>query len=65
MIDNRELCACVLKVLRQHGEAAEALIIRARQRPGTPGDEAGVSTWLAIATRMDQLVAGPADVVPN
>ena len=62
---DRELWGCALQVLRQHGDAAPKFIAERVSALASAGDELGVSTWLAIATRMDQLVAGPADFVPN
>ena len=62
---DRELWGCALQVLRQHGEAAPKLIAGRVTALASAGDEIGVSTWLAIATRMDQLMVGLKDGAPS
>jgi hypothetical protein len=52
-------------VLRQHGENARAFVAHRVGALAAAGDEAGVMTWMAIATRMDLLVADPAESLPS
>lgn len=57
-IGERELWACAIEMLRQHGEDAP---VRVAARIGAmvlAGDTAGIATWKAIAHRLDQLAKG-------
>jgi hypothetical protein len=62
---DRELWGCALQVLRQHGERAPDFIAERVSALASAGDQLGVSTWLAIATRMDQLVTEPGEGLPS
>lgn len=55
MIDERELWACAHQVLRQHGDYTDSFIAQRVGELAKRGDESGVATWRAIASRVDQL----------
>lgn len=59
MTSDRELWACAAHVLQRHGEAAVAFVSDQIATLARAGDEAGVKTWLAIASCMDALTERP------
>lgn len=56
MIDDRELWACALAVLRQHPDDAEVFTAERLGALAQAGDEAGLNVWLEIAQRINRLV---------
>jgi hypothetical protein len=59
MTSDRELWVCAVRVLQQHGEAAVAFVSDRVATLARAGDEAGVRTWLVIASRIDALTDRP------
>lgn len=59
MTNDRELWACAVHVLCRHGEEASAFVCERVATLARAGDEAGVKTWLSIATRIDALSERP------
>lgn len=55
MIGDRELWACAVQVLRQHGQDAPAFIAGRIEALALRGDEQGVATWKGIAARLDAI----------
>jgi hypothetical protein len=55
MSRERELWACATALLRQHGDQAPKIVAERVGALALEGDEGGIATWVAIATRMDQL----------
>jgi len=55
MPDDRELWACALQVERQHGKDAPRFVAERIGALAVAGDQDGVTTWKAIAQRLDQL----------
>ena len=53
--DDRELWACALQVERQHGDDAPRFVAERIGALAVAGDQDGVTTWKAIAQRLDQL----------
>jgi len=59
--DDRELWACALQVERQHGENAGRFVAERIGALAVAGDHDGVTTWKAIAQRLDKLRRDAAD----
>jgi hypothetical protein len=59
MTNDRELWACAAHVLARHGEEVNAFVFERVATLTRAGDEAGVKTWLSIATRIDALSKRP------
>ena len=59
VIDDRELWACALEVQPQHGERAPVFVAERIGALALAGDAAGVETWRAIASKMDQILPRP------
>ena len=55
MITDRELWACALQVMRQHGDQAPVFIAERIGALALKGDEQGIATWQGIAARLDAL----------
>lgn len=55
MVDERELWACANTVIEQYGERADQFVSERITSLATEGDQRGVTTWKAIATRMSIL----------
>ena len=56
LLEDWELWACAEQLLKEHGGRAPLHAeARIRDRKGA-GDRAGVETWKAIASRVDQLM---------
>jgi len=53
--DDRELWACAIQVERQHGDDAPRFVAERIGALAVAGDQDGVTTWKAIAQRLDQL----------
>ncbi len=60
MLSDRELWACAAEVQRQHGDRAPVYVAERIGALVLAGDPEGVTTWKAIAARLQQLRAGPA-----
>ncbi len=58
-ITERELWAVASTVLQNEGDDVAAFLLERVQSLMESGDDDGVSTWLAIADRIRQLVSGP------
>jgi hypothetical protein len=58
-LSNRELWACANEVIRQHGAEAPRFVAERIGALALAGDKAGVSTWKAIAAKMDALISEP------
>ena len=55
VISERELWACAVQVLNHHGPDVDDFIAKRMASLAADGDQAGTRTWLAIASRVDQL----------
>lgn len=58
-IAERELWAVASTVLQNEGDDVAAFLLERVHSLMESGDNEGVSTWLAIADRVRQLVTGP------
>ena len=58
-LTDRELWACANEVLRQHGDHAPVFVAERVGALALAGDAAGVETWKAIASKMDQILRPP------
>lgn len=54
-IPDRDIWACALQVVKQHGDNAPLHIAERIGALALAGDMAGVATWKRIANRVDQL----------
>lgn len=61
-IAERELWAVASTVLQNEGDDVAAFLLERVQTLMESGDNDGVSTWLAIADRVRQLVSGPKQI---
>jgi len=50
-----ELWACAQKLLKDHGKHAGAVVAEKIGRMAVQGDDEGLATWQAIASRVAQL----------
>jgi hypothetical protein len=55
----RELWACALEVVKQHGDAAPKHIAERIGALALAGDVAGIKAWKGIAAKVDQLRVEP------
>lgn len=58
MVDDWELWACALAVLRDHGKDARRHVARRISRLADAGDVAGSDTWRLIGNRVLRLECG-------
>jgi len=64
-IAERELWACALKVMHEHGNWAPAFVAQRIGALALSGDKRGVEAWVAIATKMDEVAADPTASSPS
>ena len=57
ILTERELWACAIEVLRQHGSRAPAFVAERIGALVLAGDAAGVATWKATAAKLQLLLA--------
>jgi len=52
-IGDRELWACALRLIEDHGDAAERQVAERIGACAVAGDDVGIATWKAIARWID------------
>jgi hypothetical protein len=56
-VTDRELCACALELVKQHGDAVPKHIAERIGALALAADVAGIEAWKGIVARVDQLRA--------